>query len=150
IDDVATNPDGSHVVRVYLQTFTADKPLYVLGPSLRAFVQIDRTWQPVQVAVESAISPNGLQLVTSKHVFSMRFRADFPHFDELVRGYMHVRIHNVMIVGEHADGSGDLFARTDDYYIYLRPPNVSDDEIRHRNGWKAGAIVPRWIAMPAH
>ena len=149
IDDVETQPDGSHVVRVYLQTFTPERPFYVLGPSLRAFVQIDQAWQPLPTT-ESERSPNALQLVTSKHVFTMSLRADVARFDELVKGYMHVRIRNVMIVGEHADGSGDLFSRTDDYYIYLRPPNVTDDEIRQRNGWKAGAVVPRWIAMPAH
>ena len=150
IDDVATQPDGSHVVRIYLQTFTPDRPFYVLGPSLRAFVQIDQAWQPLQTTIESERSRSGLQLVTSKHVFTMSLRADVARFDELVKGYMHVRIRNVMVVGEHADGTGDLFSRTDDYYIYLRPPNVSDDEIRQRNGWKAGAVVPRWIAMPAH
>ena len=32
----------------------------------------------------------------------------------------------------------------------LKPLNLSDDEVRRRNGWKPGAIVPRWIAMLPH
>jgi ABC-type lipoprotein export system ATPase subunit len=149
IDDVIAQPDGSYAVSIYLQTFGPEKPFYVLGPSLRVFIQIDRTWQPAQVLEEDR-SANGLHLITSKQVFSTKIRADFDQFDELIRGYMHVRLHNVMVVGEHADASADLFQRTDDYYIYLRSPKLSDDEIRRRNGWKAGAIVPLWIAMPAH
>jgi ABC-type lipoprotein export system ATPase subunit len=149
VDDVVTQPDGSHVVGIYLQSFTPEKPLYVLGPSLRVFVQIDRTWQPLHV-IEDEHSAKGLHLITSKQVFPMNLRADVEQFDELVKGYMHLRIHNVMVVGESADGTGDLFQRTDDYYIYLKAPKLTDDEIRRRNGWKEGAIVPRWIAMPAH
>jgi ABC-type lipoprotein export system ATPase subunit len=149
IDDVIPQPDGSYAVSVYLQSFRPEKSFYVLGPSLRGFIQIDRTWQPVQMLEEDR-SPNGLHSITSKQVFSTKIRADFEQFDELVRGYMHVRLRNVMVVGEHADASGDLFQRTDDYYIYLKSPKLSDDAIRRRNGWKEGAIVPRWIAMPPH
>lgn len=150
IDDVITEADGSHVVRIYLQNLSPGKAFYVLGPSVHCLIQLDRAWQPVQMLEDERSSASGLHRITDKEIFTVRFRADFEKFDELVRGYMHIRIHNVMVVGEHADASGDLFQRTDDYYIYLRPPTVSDDEVRQRNGWKPGAVVPRWIAMPAH
>jgi putative ABC transport system ATP-binding protein/macrolide transport system ATP-binding/permease protein/lipoprotein-releasing system ATP-binding protein len=55
-----------------------------------------------------------------------------------------------MVVSEHAEPTDDLFQRTDDYYAYLKPQKVSDDEVRARNGWKPGGLVPRWIGMPAH
>jgi hypothetical protein len=55
-----------------------------------------------------------------------------------------------MVIGEHSDGSGALFERQDSYYIYLKDPRLTDDEVRRRNGWKPGSVVPPWIAMPAH
>jgi putative ABC transport system ATP-binding protein/macrolide transport system ATP-binding/permease protein/lipoprotein-releasing system ATP-binding protein len=63
---------------------------------------------------------------------------------------MHVRITNVMVVGERPDATEDLFERTDDYYVYLRPQNVTEDDVRQRNGWKEGAHVPLWMGMPPH
>jgi putative ABC transport system ATP-binding protein/macrolide transport system ATP-binding/permease protein/lipoprotein-releasing system ATP-binding protein len=55
-----------------------------------------------------------------------------------------------MVVGERPDATEDLFERTDDYYVYLRPQKVSEDEVRKRNGWKEGALVPLWMGMPPH
>ena len=63
---------------------------------------------------------------------------------------MHVRITNVMVVSENAEPADDLFQRTDDYYVYLKPQKVAEDEVRRRNGWKEGALVPLWMGMPAH
>jgi hypothetical protein len=57
---------------------------------------------------------------------------------------------NVMFISENPEPTGNLFERNDDYYIYLKPQELSEDEVRRRNGWKEGALVSRWIAMPAH
>lgn len=77
-------------------------------------------------------------------------RIDSEKYDELIPGYLHVRITSDMVVSQAAEPTDDLFERTDDYYIYLKPQKLSEDEIRRRNKWKPGAIVPRWISMPAH
>jgi hypothetical protein len=34
--------------------------------------------------------------------------------------------------------------------VYLRDPQLTEDEIRAANGWAPKATVPQWIAMPAH
>jgi hypothetical protein len=55
-----------------------------------------------------------------------------------------------MVVSETREAKGDLFERQDDYYIYLKDPRLTDDEVRRRNGWIQGSVVPPWIAMPSH
>lgn len=47
-------------------------------------------------------------------------------------------------------GTGDLFERADAYYVYLRDPRLTEDEIRAATAWAPKATVPSWIAMPAH
>ena len=71
-------------------------------------------------------------------------------YDELIRGYFHIRITSNMVISETREAKGDLFERQDDYYIYLKDPRLTVEEIRRRNGWVAGSVVPPWIAMPAH
>ena len=88
--------------------------------------------------------------ITDRRTFSFTFRADLEQFDELVPGYLHVRISNVMLVSDCADPGDDVFQRTDEYYVYLRPQTLSENDVRQRNGWAPGALVPRWIGMPAH
>jgi putative ABC transport system ATP-binding protein/macrolide transport system ATP-binding/permease protein/lipoprotein-releasing system ATP-binding protein len=150
IDDVTYEPDGGYRVGVYLQNFSPERPFYVLGPSIRAFVQVDRTWQPVPVTMVEGEADRVREIRGEKTVVPFTFRADFDRFDELIKGYYHVRITGVMVVGETAKPGQDLFERTDDYYLYLKPRGLTDDDVRARNGWKPGAVVPRWIAMPSH
>jgi hypothetical protein len=55
-----------------------------------------------------------------------------------------------MVVSDAADGTGDLFERADAYDIYLRDPQLTEDEVRAATAWGPKATVPPWIAMPAH
>ena len=71
-------------------------------------------------------------------------------YDELILGYFHIRFSGAMVVSETRDAKGDLFERQDDYYIYLKDPRLTDDQIRRKNDWKPGSVVPPWMAMPAH
>jgi putative ABC transport system ATP-binding protein/macrolide transport system ATP-binding/permease protein/lipoprotein-releasing system ATP-binding protein len=116
---------------------------------VRIFVQLDRNWQEVPSRPVN-FSENDVREVKDKQIFRFAFRADLAHYDELLKGYMHVRVSNGMIVSESAEPAQDIFQRTDDYYVYLKPQKVPDHEVRQRNGWKKNALVPRWIGMPAH
>jgi putative ABC transport system ATP-binding protein/macrolide transport system ATP-binding/permease protein/lipoprotein-releasing system ATP-binding protein len=149
LEDVTYRPDGGYEVGIALQNFDRQKPLYILGPAVRVFVQANRNWQEVTAG---AVGDAGqvVRAVTDKQVFRAAFRGDLDHYDELMKGYFHVRITNVMVVAASAEPGEDLFERTDDYYVYLKPQQVSEDEVRRRNGWKEGALVPRWMGMPAH
>lgn len=150
IEDVSYKPDGSYEVTVYLQNFAPAKPFYVLGPEIRAFVQFDRTWQPVPAARAEDEHDRVREVRDGRSLVPFSLRIDAGRYDELIPGYFHVRITSVMVVSESAEPTEDLFERTDDYYVYLKPQHLSDDDIRARNKWKPGAIVPRWIPMPAH
>lgn len=150
IHDVVARPDGGYEVTLYLENFAPDKPFYVLGPEVRGFVQVDRTWQPLPVS-RGDIDKNHVQEIRGgRRLVSFRFRVDTDRYDELIPGYFHLRFTSVMVVSESAEPTDDLFERTDDYYVYLKPQHLSEDDVRHRNQWKPGAIVPRWIPMPAH
>jgi putative ABC transport system ATP-binding protein/macrolide transport system ATP-binding/permease protein/lipoprotein-releasing system ATP-binding protein len=149
LDDLVYRPDGGYEVGIYLQNFQVDKPFHVLGPSVRVFVQSDRRWHEMP-ARAVGYSEKGVAEITRKKVFRISFRADRTRYDELLKGYMHVRITNVMVVSASAEPAEDLFGRTDDYYVYLKPQTVADAEVRKRNGWTAKALVPRWIGMPPH
>ena len=69
-------------------------------------------------------------------------------FEEQIAGYMHVRVSNAMLVTSSSEPQGDLFDRTDAYYVYLKPQHADDAAIRRRNGWSGKP--PLWIPMPPH
>jgi putative ABC transport system ATP-binding protein/macrolide transport system ATP-binding/permease protein/lipoprotein-releasing system ATP-binding protein len=149
LDDVTYRPDGGYQVGVYLQPLGEQQPFFVLGPAVRVFIQIDRKWQEVP-ARAVGFSDRAVRAVKARKVYRFVFRAELRRYDELVKGYMHVRFSNVLVVSASAEPTEDIFQRTDDYYIYLKPQKVSEADVRKRNGWREGALVPRWMGMPAH
>lgn len=149
IDDVVVDAGTTATVSVFLQNYRPERPLHVLGPALEVAIQRDGRWESVPVGLEQTSA--GVRTVGSdKTLVPLTFTVPEGRYDELLPGYVHVRIGAGMVVGDRPDGSGDLFERLDAYYIYLRDPRRSEDEIRRANGWGEKATVPLWIAMPSH
>lgn len=149
IDDVTVAADGRVDVTVYLQNFRPERPLHVLGPALSIAVQREGRWADVPITAGKA--GDGIRTITGqKTLLELAFAVPEGPYDELLRGYLHVRVAAAMVVGDRPDGAGDLFERQDAYFIYLRDPRRAEEEIRRTNGWGEKATVPVWISMPSH
>ena len=149
IDDVVVDAAGVATVTASLQNYRPDRPLHVLGPAIDVGVQRGGRWDGVPVM--AAGSADGIRTIGGeKTLLPVRFTVPDGPYDELMAGYLHVRIGAAMVVGDRPDGDGDLFERLDAYYIYLRDPRRTEADIRRANGWGDTATVPLWISMPSH
>ena len=121
----------------------------MLGPATGVAVQRDGRWESLPTGASPAARE--IRRVGADRLFMpISFTLPAGPYDELLRGYIHVRISASLVVGDRDDGTGDLFERSDAYYVYLRDPRLTEDAIRAANGWGAKAAVPLWIPMPAH
>ena len=149
VDDVLVDEGGLATVTVALQNYRPQRPLHVLGPALEIAVQRDGRWESVPADLDEGVT--GIRTIgADKTILPVRFEVPEGRYDELLGGYLHVRIGAAMVVGDRPDGSGELFERADAYYIYLRDPRRTEDDVRRANGWGEKATVPLWIAMPSH
>lgn len=149
LDNIVLQDDGSYLLSLYLTNRDSQQPMFVMGPGVQAFVQVDRSWQAVSI-VPVVRQTGDIERIDARHVFQFVFRPNVERFDELIKGYLHMRFTNSMIVAQSAQPQGDLFDRTDSYYVYLKSASVSDDQIRRENGWAEATLVPPWIPMKAH
>jgi ABC-type lipoprotein export system ATPase subunit len=149
VDDVVVDAAARATVTLFLQNYRPERPLHVLGPDVEIGVQRDGRWDNVPLELEA--SAGGIRTVGGeKTLLPVRFTVPEGVYDELLRGYLHVRIGAAMVVSDRPDGMGDLFERQDAYYVYLRDPRRTEKEIRLANGWGDTATVPLWISMPSH
>ena len=141
---------GDTELKLFMQNYRPERSIYVLAPMPRLFYQSGRSWKALPV-VPVELGQGGIVEVTGEKGQRV-FRFSFPsgEYDQLLGCYAHMRVSNVLVIGEHSDGSGALFERQDSYYIYLKDPSKSDSAVRLANGWKSGATVPPWLAMPSH
>lgn len=147
IADIASLGDHQFKVTIYLDNTKGDPPIYVMSPSVRAFVQVGAGWQeavltPVETATASVLKVTGRQL----YQFVLELRIE--KFTELLPHYMHVRFSNDMLVSPQNAPKDELFERNDNYFVYLKPDGVDDATIL-KDVRFAGA-PPLWIWMPPH
>lgn len=149
VDDVVPTGAEGFTATLFLENFRPERPLHVLGPATGVAVQRDGRWESLPAGAGPA--PREIRRVGAERLLlPVSFTLPAGPYDELLRGYLHVRISASMVVGDRDDGTGDLFERADAYYVYLRDPRLTEDAIRAANGWSAKAAVPLWIPMPAH
>ena len=149
VDDVVVDEAARAAVTLSLQNYRPERPLHVLGPAVEIAIQRDGRWD--NVPIDLAEDASGIRTVGSeKTVLPVKFTVPEGRYDELLCGYLHVRIGAAMVVSDRPDGTGDLFERQDAYYVYLRDPRRTADDVRRANGWGEKATVPPWIAMPSH
>ena len=108
--------DGKATVTAYLQNFRPERPLHVLGPALEVGIQRDGRWDTVAIELEE--TPAAIRTIGSdKTLVPFTFSVPEGTYDELLRGYLHLRIGAALVVSDRPDGAGDLFERLDAYYI---------------------------------
>jgi ABC-type lipoprotein export system ATPase subunit len=147
VEDVTYDADGGYRVTLFMQNLDPERPLYVLGPDARVFIQADRGWK--EVPSWAIGGPEGRVVhVAGRRRFELTFKHDVTRFEEQIAGYYHVRITSAMLVSPSREPRGDLFDRTDAYYVYVKPHGADDAEIQRKNAWSSPP--PVWIPMPAH
>ncbi len=146
VEDVVSEPDGGYRVTLFMHNLDPRRDLFVLGPTVRVFIQARRGW--TEVPSRPVDGTESLVSVTGRRRFVVAFRPDVTAFEEQIAGYYHVRIASAMLVSDRREPRDELFERTDAYYVYVKPRGADHAELRRRNGWSA--TPPPWIPMPSH
>ncbi|HTE79152.1 MAG TPA: ABC transporter ATP-binding protein [Reyranella sp.] len=144
---IASRGNGTYELTLELWNVKGDKPIYVMSPAVRAYVQIGRQWVEVP---SKPIEESAAQVlkVTGRQSYRYVFEAKPTEYAQLLAHYMHVRFVNAMLVSPNSTPSDELFERTDNYYVYLKPWDADDRTIQAEV--KFDGVPPLWIPMPPH
>ena len=147
-DPVAILGDGRYRVEIFLENSGGgNTPIYIMSPSVHAFVQVGLDWQEVPLAPQGDATASVLKVV-GRQTYNYTMEARVAKFTQLLPHYMHVRFTNSMLVSPESVPEDDLFHREDNYYIYLRPEGIDDATIA--KSVKFAGPPPTWIWMPPH
>jgi len=144
---IASRGNGEYELTLELWNVRGDRPIYVMSPAMRAYVQIGRQWvevpsRPIEESVAQVLK------ITGRQSYRYVFEAKPKQYAHLLSRYMHVRFVNAMLVSPNSTPSDELFDRSDSYYVYLKPWDADDRAIRAEV--KFDGAPPLWIPMPPH
>lgn len=147
VKDVTFGPGKSFIVSIYLRNMTDDKPIYVMSPTVRGFIQMGSSWQEVPMKPVAA-SKTKVEKITGEKIYQYSMEPETSGFAELLPYYMHIRMSNDILVSPSSQPKTDLIERSDNYYVYLKPHNADDAQILKK--MKFPGKPPVWIPMPPH
>jgi ABC-type lipoprotein export system ATPase subunit len=147
IENIAYNGGASYTLTLSLENRSAANAVFVLSPTVRAYVQVGLTWQ--EIPTRSIDSLEGrVARIEKRRSYQFAFEPNTSGYTEQLTGYMHVRLTGSTLVSQSSVPGDDLVERVDDYYIHLKPPGANDDAILRKV--KFPGKPPLWIPMPPH
>jgi ABC-type lipoprotein export system ATPase subunit len=147
VKTITSRGNGAYEITLELWNIRGDKPIYVLSPALRAYVQVGRQWVEVPMRPIEESTAQVLK-ITGRQSYRYLFEAKPAEYTRLLSRYMHVRFVNAMLVSPDSTPSDALFERTDSYYVYIKPWDADDRAILAEA--KFDGAPPLWIPMPPH
>lgn len=147
IASIVSLGENRYEVTIYLENTRPDPPIYVMSPSVQAFVQVGIGWQETPLSPVANATASVLK-ITSRQLYQFIMEIHIDKFTELLPHYMHVRFSNNMLVSPQMAPKDELFQRNDNYFVYLKPDNVTDATILKDVHFPAAP--PLWIWMPPH
>jgi len=148
VQSVSDLGDGRYELTTYLQNVAAGEPIYVMSPDMRAYVQVRTVWQEIPMKPGDDSAAGAVRKIEGRQTYRYLFDARINDFTQLLPNYMHVRFSGTMLVSPSSVPKDDVFERKDNYYVYLKPSDVSDEMVLRR--MRFSGKPPVWIPMPPH
>jgi putative ABC transport system ATP-binding protein/macrolide transport system ATP-binding/permease protein/lipoprotein-releasing system ATP-binding protein len=147
IQDIAHKGGASYTLTLSFENRSAAHAVFVLSPTVRAYVQVGLTWQ--EIPTRSIDGQEGrVARIEGRRTYQFAFEPNIKEYTEQLFGYMHVRLTDTTLVSQSSAPGDDLVERVDDYYVHLKPPGASDEAILRKV--KFPGKPPLWIPMPPH
>jgi len=147
IESITSLGNHRYEVTIYIENTRQNPPIFVMSPSVQAFVQVGTGWQEAPLSPIAEATAAVLR-ITKRQLYRFTLETHVEKFTELLPHYMHVRVTNNMLISPESTPKDELFQRNDNYYVYLKPDNISDETIA-KDVHFPGA-PPLWIWMPPH
>ncbi|WP_428030921.1 hypothetical protein [Ancylobacter sp.] len=130
-----------------MERIGADGALYILQNPPRVFVQTGLTWQEVPSRAADGKAWGVVALDGGADV-AVLFDADIEGWSELMPGYMHVQLQFDQLISLSRPPGDDIVERANRFYVYLKPHDADDEDIKRRAGFKG--TPPAFLPMPPH
>ena len=143
---------AKHLYRIVLKFENAfpEEEMYIMLPQVRCLVQVGTLWKEVPVHEPDAKGADtGVIRLEGVKMIEKLIEVPFKNYEEVLPGYMHVRLNTVSYVSSNAVSRDDIVEKNEDFYIYLRPYNADLSKMAKKYTFTHNDI-PIFIPMPPH
>lgn len=127
-----------------------EEEMYIMLPQVRCLVQVGTLWKEVPVhEPDMKGSDTGVIKLEGVKIIERLIEVPFKNYEEVLPGYIHVRLNTVSYVSSNAVSRDDIMEKNEDFYIYLRPYDADLSKMKKQYTFTHNEI-PIFIPMPPH
>jgi hypothetical protein len=149
IKDV-TYAGDKYRVAVKFENAFPEEEMFIMIPQMRCFIQVGWIWKEVPLHdVDSKNVESQVMKLEGSKVVEKLIEVPFKNFEEVLPGYMHVRINVMSYIASNALSKDDIVEKNEDFYIYLKP-YYSNNKTMSKKFTFTNNEIPIFIPMPPH
>ncbi len=149
VKDVSYKGRFYRVVLKFENAFPEEE-MHIMLPQVRCLVQVGTQWKEVPVHdVDAKGADTRVIKLDGTKLIEKLIEVPFKNYEEVLPGYMHVRLNTVSYVSSNAVSKDDIVEKNEDFYIYLRPYNADLRKMGKQYTFTDNDI-PIFIPMPPH
>jgi len=149
IKDV-TYAGNKYRVAVKFENAFPEEEMFIMIPQMRCFIQVGWIWKEVPLHdVDSKNVESQVMKLEGSKVVEKLIEVPFKNFEEVLPGYMHVRINVMSYIASNALSKDDIVEKNEDFYIYLKP-YYSNNKTMLKKFTFTNNEIPIFIPMPPH
>ncbi len=121
IEDIFyTGKDGKYTMKLKYENVRPDEEMWIMVFSIKAFVQVGTLWRELSVN-DMRMKRGDYSVERLKAPLAMTVTFDMPYKDyqELMPGYMHMKIANLSYISAEAVAKEDIIEKNEDVFIYV-------------------------------
>lgn len=149
IKDVTYSGNKYRVLLKFENAFPEEE-MFIMIPQIRCLVQVGTLWKEVPVHdPDNRNRETGVMKLEGTRIIEKLIEVPFKNFEEVLPGYMHVRINAISYVASDAISKEDIVEKNEDFYIYLKPYYADNRKMSKKYTFVKND-VPIFIPMPPH
>ncbi|MBZ0155071.1 MAG: hypothetical protein K8I29_02515 [Alphaproteobacteria bacterium] len=121
IEDIFyTGEGGRYTMKLKYENVRPDEEMWIMVFSIKAFVQVGTLWRELSVNdMRMKRGDYSVERLKDPLTMTVTFDMPFTDYQELMPGYMHMKINNLSYISAEAVAKEDIIEKNEDVFIYV-------------------------------
>lgn len=122
IGEISYSPkDGKYAVKLIYENIRPEEEMWIMLFAVKVFVQVGTLWREVPVVdTREKRGEYPVERLDIPYTVSVKFAIPHNNYEELMSGYMHVKVKSVSYVAAEAIVREDIIEKDEEMFIYIK------------------------------
>jgi len=121
IEGISYEPkDHRYIMKLGYANVRPDEDMWIMVFAVKVFVQVGTLWHEVSVIdMREKRGDYTVEKLNAPHVMKVSFKVPYKNYEELMQGYMHMKVKSISYIAADAIAKEDIVEKDEDMFIYV-------------------------------